>query len=127
MSIAARAMSSHAVSSISLAGITAIFPSPYPLPPHPTLSPSGERIKVRGTGRAWVLPFPLPFVSTKLVLDGIHQRLPGGLDDIVGHAHRAPRLIAVTRGDEHAGLGRGPFRLVQDAHLVVQQCHLFEI
>src|SRR6266545_7835675 len=113
MSIAARAMSSRAVSSISLAGITAL--SPHPAPPAPLPSPPpGERAKVQGRGRVAELPFALPFVASELVLDGIHQRLPGRLDDIVGDAHRAPRLVAVARGNEHAGLGRRPLGLVQD-------------
>src|SRR5215467_134288 len=96
MSIAARAISSRAVSSISLAGIRE-------------------------------LPFAFALVATELVLDRINERLPGGFDDIVGHPDRAPRLVSVAGRDQHAGLGRRPLRLVEDADLVVQQPHLAEI
>src|SRR5256885_11308640 len=34
-----------------------------------------------------------------------------------------PRLLAVARGDQHAGLCRGALGLVEDAHLVVEQPH----
>src|SRR5262249_7257835 len=46
------------------------------------------------------------------------------LDDVVGHTHRAPRLVAVAGGDEHARPRRGALALVEDAHLVVEQAHL---
>src|SRR5262249_32920710 len=68
----------------------------------------------------------LPVVSTQLVLDGIDQSLPGCFDDVVGHAHGAPGLVAVARGDEDARLRAGALRLVEDAHLVVQERHLLE-
>src|SRR5713101_7293723 len=96
MSIAARAISSRAVSSISLAGIRK-------------------------------LPFAFTLVAAELVLDGIDERLPGSFDDVVGHPDGAPRLVPVAGRDEHAGLGCRPLRLVEDAHLVVQQAHLAEV
>src|SRR5713101_9017382 len=96
MSIAARAISSRAVSSISLAGIRK-------------------------------LPFAFTLVAAELVLDGIDERLPGSFDDVVGHPDRAPRLVAVSGRDQHARLGRRALRLVEDAHLVVQQPHLAEV
>src|SRR5256885_17236930 len=37
-----------------------------------------------------------------------------------------PRLLAVARGDQHAGLCRGALGLVEDAHLVVEQPHRLE-
>src|SRR5215470_8313332 len=85
-------------------------------PPHPALSPSGERERPSA--------LVLTLVATKLVLDGVDQGLPGCFDDVVGHAHRAPRLVAVAGGDQHAGPGCGALALVEDAHLVVEQAHL---
>src|SRR3990172_10232407 len=108
MSMAARAISSRAASSISLAGMGGTGPLPLPL------SPKGERGSV-------ALPFAL--VAAELVLDRVHQGLPGGLDDVVGDPDRAPGLVAVAGGDEHARLGRRALRLVEDAHLVVEQGH----
>src|SRR5262245_10180762 len=43
-------------------------------------------------------------VVAQLVFDGIDEGLPGGLDDVVGHADRAPGLVAVPRRDEDARL-----------------------
>src|SRR6266481_5827584 len=96
MSMAARPISSRAVSSISLAAITA-------------------------------LPASLLLVPPQLVLDGVYEGVPRGLDDVVGDAHRPPRLVAVARGDEHAGLGSRAFALVEDAHLVVEQADFAEV
>src|SRR5436309_5774272 len=98
MSMAARAISSRAVSSTSLAGITSL-----------------------------ALPAASLLVSPQLVLDGVHQGLPGGLDDVVGDAHCPPRLVPVAGGDQHACLGAGPLGLVEDAHLVVEKRHLLEV
>src|SRR5262245_940994 len=109
MSMAARAVSSRAVSSISLVGIAAELAAMGPGPP-----------RLRRSAPA------APLVAPELVLHGVDQRLPGRLDDVVGHAHRAPRLVAVPGGDEHAGARRGALALVQDAHLVVEQRHLAE-
>src|SRR5882724_12704746 len=86
--------------------------------PHPALSPKGR-------GRWSALAFAL--VAAKLVLDGVHEGLPGSLDDIVGHPYRAPCLVTVARGDEHAGLGRGALALVEDADLVVEEAHLAQV
>src|SRR5438093_3457743 len=69
----------------------------------------------------------LALVATELVLDGVHEGLPGGLDDIVGHPHRAPRLVAIAGGDEHAGLGRRALALVENADLVVEEAHLAQV
>src|SRR5262249_47622697 len=82
------------------------------------LSPPGEREKGSTFGFA--------LVAAELVLDGVDQRLPGGLDDVVGHAHRAPRVAAIAGGDEHARTGRGALALVEDTALVVEQAHLAE-
>src|SRR5215472_5289043 len=84
--------------------------------PHPTLSPEG-----RGSS-GLTLAFAL--VAAELVLDGVDQSLPGRFDDVVGYAHRAPRLVAVAGGDQHAGPGSGALALVEDANLVVEQAHL---
>src|SRR6185503_11039675 len=66
-------------------------------------------------------------VAAQLVLNRVHQGLPGGLDDVVGDADRAPGLVAVARGDEHPCLGRGAFGLLEDAHLVVEELHAAEV
>src|SRR5215831_4743751 len=115
MSMAARAISSRAVSSISLAGIGGTCPSAG-IPLTPALSPEG-----RGRETSALV---LALVAAELVLDGVDQGLPGRFDDVVGHAHRAPRLVAVAGGDEHAGPGSGALALVEDANLVVEQAHL---
>src|SRR5713226_2030765 len=88
--------------------------------PHPALSPEGR-------GKRVDLSLALSLVAAKLVLNGIDEGLPGGLDDVVGYAHRAPRLVAIARGDEHARLGPRAFALVEDAHLVVEQAHFSKI
>src|SRR5262250_3409063 len=123
MSMAARAISSRAVSSISLGGIGGINPlsprlaaetaSQLELRPSP---PAGERERPSA--------LVLTLVAAELVLDGVDQGLPGRFDDIVGHAHRSPRLVAVAGGDQHAGPGCGALALVEDANLVVEQAHL---
>src|SRR5439155_6788005 len=74
-----------------------------------------------------ILAQPAPLVAAELVLDGIDQRLPGGVDDVGGDADRAPGLLAVPGGDEDARLGRGPLGLVEDPHLVVKERHLPEV
>src|SRR6266851_2784053 len=160
MSMAARAVNSRAVSSISLEGIGDIYPEAVARgrggrrgreggrvtrsrqversqqPPGlgtPDRIAEGQRIVVRDpppapAGRpAPALPLALLLVASQLVLDRVHQRLPRRLDDIVGHPHRPPGLVAVARGDEDAGLGRGGLRFVEDPHLVVQQRHLAQI
>src|SRR5262245_62539720 len=141
MSMAARAISSRAVSSISLAAIT-------PMPAatrgawgrrghdarlagapgesenrRSLLRRSRGRADCGGPGPASSARGPL-LVAAQLELDGVHQRLPRRLDDVVGHAHRAPRLVAVARGDQHPGAGGGGLGLVEDAHLVVEQAPL---
>src|SRR5580765_3860650 len=66
-------------------------------------------------------------VAAKLVLDRVNQRLPGGFDDVIRDADRAPGLVAVARGHQNARLGRRPLRFVQDANLVVQEPHGLEV
>src|SRR5437867_4770509 len=65
-------------------------------------------------------------VPAKLVLDRVDQRLPRRLDDVVRDADGAPRLLAVPGGDQDARLRRRALRLVEDAHLVVEQAHRLE-
>src|SRR5215471_11847036 len=112
--MAARAVSSRAVSSISLAGII-----------------RSARCRIAGDGGAApgapALAPALLLVSPELVLDRVDEGLPRSLDDVVGDAHRAPRLVPVARGDEHARLGPGALGLVEDAHLVVEEGHLLEV
>src|SRR5215471_19232096 len=143
MSMAARAISSRAVSSISLAGIGGMLEELHPLnllsprlaaaaaPQLDLLSPRLAaaaapqlelRTLFRGEGEGSTLALAL--VATEFVLDGVDEGLPGSLDDVVGHTHRAPRLVAVAGGDEHARPRRGALALVEDAHLVVEQAHL---
>ena len=72
------------------------------------------------------LPIALALVAPQLVLDRVDQRLPRRLDDVVGDADRAPGLVAVARGDQHARFGAGALGLVQDADLVVEERHLLQ-
>src|SRR5262245_18826600 len=116
MSMAARAISSRAVSSISLAGIAGmcveiLHPSPLPSPHE------------GGGGR---LALVLALVAAELGVDGRDEGPPGSPDDVVGRPHGAPRPVAVAGGHEHAGPGRRALALVEDAHLVVEQAHLAE-
>src|SRR5207245_10425578 len=62
-------------------------------------------------------------VAAQLVLDRVDERLPRGLDDVVGDADGAPGLVAIARRDEHASLGGRALRLVQDSHRVVEELH----
>src|SRR5262249_52116835 len=66
-------------------------------------------------------------VAAQLVLDRVHQGLPGGFDDVVGHADSTPGLVAVARGDEHSRLGRRALGLLEDAHLVIEEPHATEV
>src|SRR5512143_3794636 len=113
MSMAARAVSSRAVSSISLAGIVIAVGKRGP----------GSPARPGATG----LSPPLLLVPTELVLDGVDEGVPRRLDDVVGDAHRPPRFVAVPRGHEHASLRPGARGLGEDAHLVVEQRHLAEV
>jgi hypothetical protein len=49
----------------------------------------------------------LGIVLEELVVDGIHQGLPAGLDDVVRNAHRGPALVLVAGLDE---IGRASCR-----------------
>src|SRR6266851_8807218 len=73
------------------------------------------------------LPLTLPFIAPQLVLNRIDERLPGSLDDVVRDADGPPRVIPIARGDQDPGARRGRLRLVEDAHLVVEQRHLAQI
>src|SRR5947209_9108850 len=55
------------------------------------------------------------------VLERVDQRLPRGLDDVLRDADRAPDFLAIGGVEEHACDRAGPFRLVQDPHLEVDQ------
>src|SRR5690606_32665312 len=59
-----------------------------------------------------------------LVLDGVDEGLPGGLDDVLGDADRLPLVLVVGRLDEDARDRGGAVAAVQDAHLVVDEPHL---
>src|SRR2546429_129727 len=107
--------------------------------PHRHLDAAGEpggparrgRARTSGRSRArrrrprWSWTCPLG--AAELVLDRGHERLPGGLDDVVRDPHRAPRLRAGARGDELPRLRRGALGLVEDAHLVVEEPHRPEV
>src|SRR5215471_19050059 len=111
MSMAARAINSRAVSSMSLAGIIGLARSG---------ATPGNTLAARRRGSA----ASGPVVLAQLVFDRVHEGLPRGLDDVVGDADRPPRLVAVARRDEHARLGAGALGLVQDSNLVVEERHL---
>src|SRR5258705_10969142 len=154
MARAARAVNSRAVSSISFADIFDIPPEAVARGARAAAGGRLSRSRQRqpGTSRPWIgncyrqktrprvvvrdplpppappaLPLTLLFVPPQLVLHRVHERLPGGLDDVVRDPDGPPRLVAVTRGDEDTGLGPGGLRLVEDAHLVVEQRHLAQV
>src|SRR3954447_15198436 len=60
------------------------------------------------------------------VLQPIHQRLPGGFDDVLGDAYGAPHPLAVCGVYEDAGRGGGGAVLVEDTDLVVGEVDLFQ-
>src|SRR5579864_9847756 len=58
------------------------------------------------------LPLTLLFIAPQLVLHRIDERLPRSLDDVVGDAHGAPRVISIARRDQDPGARRRRLRLV---------------
>src|ERR1700687_5399471 len=64
------------------------------------------------------------FVLEQLVLDGVHEGFPTGLDDVVIDADGPPRVLAVSAFDDDARLGACAQRGIEDAHLVVHEFHL---
>src|SRR5207302_6625691 len=66
-------------------------------------------------GRAPALPRLHP------VFERVDERLPGGLDDVLRDADRAPHLIAVGCVEQHPGHGARALGLVEDPHLEVDQ------
>src|SRR6478672_1092620 len=71
-----------------------------------------------------------PVLDTRALEQPVHERvverLPRGLDDVLTHADRGPRAIAVGRVDEDARDGAGALRGVQDSDLVVGEVHAVE-
>ena len=61
------------------------------------------------------------------VLERVDERLPGGLDDVLRDADRAPLALAVGGVEQDAGDGAGAVALVEDAHLVVGQLDVGEV
>ena len=59
-------------------------------------------------------------------LDRVEERLPRGLDDVLVHTDRRPRLLAVGRVDEHPRDRAGSALRVEHAHLVVGEVHALE-
>src|SRR5262245_7232779 len=83
------------------------FAHPDPQAPrHPQAGPRPPRLRAPPSGAGPTI------VATQLVFDGVDEGLPGGLDDVVGHADRAPGLVAIPRRDEDARLGAGALRFV---------------
>src|SRR5918994_5702762 len=85
--------------------------NPPPTAPHPTSNSPTSRI----------------LRSVHAVLQPVHQRLPGGFDDVLGDADGAPHSLAVGRVYEDAGRGGGGAVLVQYADLVVGEVDLLEL
>src|SRR5215218_1695688 len=54
-------------------------------------------------------------------LERVYERFPARLDDVLGHADRAPGLDAVRRVQQHARDRRRACLLVQDADLEVDE------
>ena len=61
------------------------------------------------------------------VLERLDQRLPGGLDDVLRDADRAPLALAVGGVEQDARDGTGAVGLVEDPHLVVGQLDVGEV
>src|SRR5215210_1494279 len=55
------------------------------------------------------------------VLERVHQRLPGGLDDVLGDADGAPLPLAIRGIEQDPGHRARPVVLVEDPHFVVRQ------
>ena len=60
----------------------------------------------------------------ELVLDAVDQGLPGGVDDVLRDADRAPEAILVAGLDDDADPGRRTGLGVDHADLVVDQAHV---
>src|SRR5271154_1476890 len=75
-------------------------------------SPPHRASPVRGDGH---------LAGLHAVLQRIDERIPGGGDHVLGDPDRAPHLLAVGGIDQDAGDRAGALRLIEDAHLEVDQ------
>ena len=57
----------------------------------------------------------------------VHQGLPRGLDDVLGHADRRPDALGVGRVEQHSRHRPGPLRSVEHADAVVGQMHVAQL
>ena len=65
--------------------------------------------------------------SLERVLQRVDQRLPGGLDDVLRDADRAPLALAVGGVEQDPGDGAGAVVLVEDPDLVVGQLDVGQV
>src|SRR4051794_2966580 len=65
-------------------------------------------------------------VFGQLVLDGVGQGQPTGLDDVLRDTDSAPDIVSILALDDDADPGGGPGPGVDDADLVVNELHLSE-
>src|SRR5690242_15814313 len=86
--------------------------------------PPERRSRALGRGR---LLAGLSPSDAHAVLERVDERLPGGLDDVLRHADRAPHLIAVGSIEQHPGNRAGALGLVEDAHLEVDQVDVAQV
>ena len=83
-----------------------------------------ERLKKRTTHLLLSTHASRLLVLLQLVVDGIHQSLPAGLDDVFGDPHRPPSVSMISGFDEYAHLGPRAFARGKDADFIVHQFHV---
>src|SRR4051794_37698377 len=60
-------------------------------------------------------------------LERVDERVPAGLDHVLGDANRAPRVHAVRRVEQHARHGTRALALVEDADLEVHELDVAQV
>src|SRR5512142_757987 len=99
------------------------------IPPKHRMAQSAKRMALCSSSAPCSLRYALcAFLlrPQQFVLDAVHQRLPARLDHVLGHAHGAPFIPAVSRFDQHAHPGGRPLGRRQHSYFVVDQPYVFE-
>src|SRR4030042_2949967 len=69
----------------------------------------------------------LRLLVQEAVLDGIDERLPAGLDNILRHAYCSPSLLPLSPFNEHPGNGGGCLLGVENEHFVVLEVDVIKL